>query len=120
MPRAHRAKKTRRYSDEFKSTAVVLSLADGVQVQTVAEALDIHPFMLSRWRRDYREGRIRVEKRSTSSRKAATESRRVQELEVEVQRLKKENAVLKKWQRFVAEQRPSATRSSPATDPSSE
>ena len=83
MPRAHRSKKTRRYSDEFKATAVELSLAKDVQVQTVAEALDIHPFMLSRWRKAYREG--------------------LSQLEVEVQRLKKENDVLKKWQRFVAE-----------------
>ena len=116
MPRAHRAKKTRRYSDEFKSTAVELSLAEGVQVQTVAEALDIHPFMLSRWRRDYREGRIRVEERSKAGRKAATESRRVQELEVEVQRLKKENAVLKKWQRYLADQHQKGLDSSKPTD----
>ena len=31
-------------------TAVKLSGMLGVQVQTVADALDIHPFMLSRWR----------------------------------------------------------------------
>lgn len=33
---------------------------NGVQVQDVAEALDIHPFMLSRWRREAREGRIKA------------------------------------------------------------
>lgn len=103
MPRAHRSKKTRRYSDEFKATAVELSLAKDVQVQTVAEALDIHPFMLSRWRKAFREGLIRVDKPKKSTSKATSDNRRVQELEVEVQRLKKENDVLKKWQRFVAE-----------------
>ncbi len=81
MLRTHRSKRTRLYSDEFKSPAVELSLAEDVQVQTVAEALDIHPFMLSRWRRDYREGRLRVEKRSESSRKATSDNRRVQELD---------------------------------------
>ena len=111
MPKAHRAKKTRRYTDEFKSTAVELSLADGVQVQTVAEALDIHPFMLSRWRRDFREGRIHVDKRKKVDPKATSDNRRIQELEVEVQRLKKENDVLKKWQRFVAEHPDSDSRS---------
>ena len=48
-------KKVHRYSEEFKATAVKLSHLPGVQVQDVAEALDIHPFMLSRWRKEYRE-----------------------------------------------------------------
>jgi transposase len=41
---------------EFKLTAVKLSGMPGVQVQTVADALDIHPFMLSRWRKEARDG----------------------------------------------------------------
>src|SRR5262249_62346363 len=49
-------KKVHRYSVEFKLTAVKLSGMPGVQVQTVADALDIHPFMLSRWRKEAREG----------------------------------------------------------------
>jgi transposase-like protein len=40
-------KKVHRYSAEFKLTAVKLSHMPGVEVQTVANALDIHPFMLS-------------------------------------------------------------------------
>jgi len=35
-------KKVHRYSDEFKTTAVKLSQLSRVQVQDVAEALDIH------------------------------------------------------------------------------
>jgi transposase len=38
--------------------AVKLSHLPGVQVQDVAKALDIHPFTLSRWRKEYREGLI--------------------------------------------------------------
>jgi transposase len=53
MPRAG-PKKTQRYSLEFKPTAVRLSQRPGMQVQVVAEALDIHPFMLSRWRKEFR------------------------------------------------------------------
>jgi transposase-like protein len=49
-------KKVHRYSVEFKLTAVKLSGMSGVQVQTVATALDIHPFMLSRWRKEARDG----------------------------------------------------------------
>ena len=49
---------TYKYSDEFKATAVRLSELGGVAVQDVAEALYIHPFMLSRWRKHAREGLI--------------------------------------------------------------
>ncbi len=58
MPRYLSHKKTNRYTNEFKAKAVQLSLMAGVQVQAVAKTLDIHPFMLSRWRKEYREGRI--------------------------------------------------------------
>ncbi len=58
MPRSG-PRKVRKYSDEFKLTAVRLSQQPGIQVQTVAAALEIHPFMLSKWRKDVREGRIR-------------------------------------------------------------
>ncbi|HCU11494.1 MAG TPA: hypothetical protein DGB72_05135 [Gemmatimonadetes bacterium] len=40
-----------KYSDEFKLTAVRLSQRPGLQVKSVAAALTIHPFMLSKWRR---------------------------------------------------------------------
>ena len=52
-------KKVHRDSVEFKLTAVKLSGMPGVQVQTVADALDIHPFMLSRWRKEARDGLLR-------------------------------------------------------------
>ena len=58
MPRSG-PRTVRRYSDEFKVTAVRLSQQPGIQVQTVASALAIHPFMLSKWRKDAREGRLR-------------------------------------------------------------
>jgi len=48
-----------RYSMEFKLTAVRLTEQPGIQVQTVAQALAIHPFMLSKWRKDAREGKLR-------------------------------------------------------------
>ncbi len=51
-------RKIHSYGQEFKATAVKLSHLPGVQVKDVAEALDIHPFMLSRWRKEYREGII--------------------------------------------------------------
>ena len=49
---------TARYTDHFKATAVRLSELPGVSVGDVAQSLYIHPFMLSRWRKLAREGRI--------------------------------------------------------------
>ena len=53
-------RKLYRYSAEFKRKAVRLSQNEGVRVQDVADAREIHPFMLSKWRRDAREGRLRA------------------------------------------------------------
>jgi transposase len=58
MPRSG-PRKIYQYSDEFKLTAVRLSQQPGIQVQTVAAALEIHPFMLSKWRKDVKDGRLR-------------------------------------------------------------
>jgi transposase len=52
-------KKVHRYSIEFKIQAVRLSLHPEIQTQDVAHALDIHPFMLSKWKKDYREGKLK-------------------------------------------------------------
>jgi transposase len=49
-------RKIGRYGDAFKATAVKLSKLPGVFVSDVAAALDIHPFMLSRWRKQVRDG----------------------------------------------------------------
>jgi len=53
-------KKVKRYSNEFKIQAVRLSLHPEIQTQDVAHALDIHPFMLSKWKKDYREGKLKA------------------------------------------------------------
>src|SRR5438270_555377 len=52
-------KKVHRYSNEFKIQAVRLSLHPEIQTQDVAHALDIHPFMLSKWKKDYRDGKLK-------------------------------------------------------------
>jgi transposase len=58
MPRSG-PRSVRKYSDAFKLTAVRLSQQPGMLVKTVATALEIHPFMLSKWRKDARDGRLR-------------------------------------------------------------
>ena len=54
MARPIGPKKVQRYSLEVKLKAVKLSQMPGVEVQAVAEALETHPFMLSRWRKEAR------------------------------------------------------------------
>jgi transposase len=43
--------KIKNYGVDFKLRAVQLSNQPGVLVKDVAESLDIHPFMLSKWRK---------------------------------------------------------------------
>ncbi len=49
-------RKIAKYGDQFKATAVKLSSLRGVLIQDVAVGLDIHPFMLSLWRKQVRDG----------------------------------------------------------------
>ncbi len=58
MPKYTQPRKTWMYSTDFKVKAVQLSQQNGIQVKQVAEGLDIHPFMLSRWRKEFREGKL--------------------------------------------------------------
>jgi transposase len=108
-------KKIQRYGVEFKRAAVLLSQRPGVQVQAVAEALDIHPFMLSRWRKDFRQGRLRPRGHKPEQRAPKTplvrEIRRLQELERAHQLLQEEHALLKKAIRFCSVRKPRRSRS---------
>jgi transposase len=99
-------KKVHRYSTEFKLTAVKLTKMPGVEVQTVAEALDIHPFMLSRWRKEAREGVLRGKaKRIDVAPRRAREIKRLQALERAHAILKAEHELLKKAIRFSSARR---------------
>lgn len=131
MAKVNNPRKTWQYSKDFKVKAVKLSLQPGIQVKQVAEGLDIHPFMLSRWRKDYRDGKLtsdgkkrvvvdkekkseplldQLEKHNTRlteenrQLKATRRLKKVERLEQENARLKKENSLLKKWQRYLSEQ----------------
>ena len=112
-------KKTLSYGLEFKRAAVQLSYRPGIQVQAVAEALDIHPYMLSRWRKEFREGRLRPKVADAEQKQSKTpplrEVRRLQELEREHRMLQEEHALLKKAIRFCSEQRAKRSRSSKRT-----
>lgn len=47
--------KEHRDSDEFKVTAVKTANAPDIETKAVAEALNIHPSMLSHWKMEYRD-----------------------------------------------------------------
>lgn len=110
MARYTQPRKSWQYTNDFKVKAVKLSYQEGIQVKQVAEGLDIHPFMLSRWRKEYRNGklqedgrkRVRVDKDKKSI--SLQDLSEIDRLKRDNDRLRKENDLLKKWQRYLAEQ----------------
>jgi transposase len=114
MPRAG-PRKVQRYSLEFKLKAVKLSQLKGVEVQAVADALEIHPFMLSRWRKEVRDGVLRGRVSLPSAVKKtplARDMRRFQALQRAHVLLQEEHALLKKLIRFTSARKPMSLRSS--------
>lgn len=109
MPRYTQPRKTWFYPVNFKIKAVELSLRDDVMSKEVADALDIHPLMLSRWRKEYRESKFKNAPRYQSNNETMSklptkkELDNIQKLKKENERLKQENDLLKKWQRYLAE-----------------
>ena len=109
MPRYTQPRKTWKYPKEFKIRAVKLSLHMDTRVGKVAEGLGIHPYMLSRWRKEYREGQLQGDgQKRLGMDKSKEKAKKPKETEVarlkrEVELLKKENELLKKWQRYLAE-----------------
>src|SRR6476620_10674032 len=111
MPRSG-PRKLHKYSDEFKLTAVRLSQQPGIQVQTVAAALEIHPFMLSKWRKDGKDGRLRGRASKPPPPGPAREIAQLQALERKYAELQEEHDLLKKAIRFWSARRATASPSS--------
>lgn len=75
-----------------------------IKLKDVAEALDIHPFMLSRWRKEMRDKKLTGKNAITIPASDLNEAqKRIQRLEKELAKVKTENEILKKYERFVAE-----------------
>jgi transposase len=109
-------RKTRRYGDQFKATAVKLSSLPGVLINDVAAALDIHPFMLSLWRKQVRDGVI-VAKAPKIDVETKAELKRLRELERRYKVLKEEHELLKKAIRFASDRKRKSSTSSKQTGP---
>lgn len=108
MARIKGPKKTNRYPDEFKIKAIQLADHPGILAKDVAEDLGIHPILLYRWRKEYREGKFKEDKRIKEVKietKKGAELLRIQQLERENQKLRIENELLKKTIEFNSEQR---------------
>jgi transposase len=105
------------YSKEFKLTAVRLSHVSGLQVKAVAAALGIHPFMLSKWRKDVRDGMLRGRRPKAAPAGPAREIAQLQALERRHALLQEEHDLLKKAIRFCASRKRTPSRSSTPSAP---
>ena len=90
--------KKHRYSNEFKITAVRLAEHPDIQTQDVATALNIHPFMLSRWKKEVRDGVLKgsphaglkdMEEKVAEQKQIRALERRLRKAEIEKDLLKK-------------------------------
>ena len=80
-------------------------------MQDVAESLYIHPFMLSRWRKQVREGQI-VSKGMEIDKDVAAELKSLREMKKKYERLKLEHEILKKAIAFTSDRRRCSSSSS--------
>jgi transposase len=103
-----------RYAESFKAEAVRLASQPGILVQDVAQSLDIHPFMLSRWKKLSREGLIMVNQPPTKPELVnEAELLRLREVEKAYAQLKQEHALLKKAIKFTSDVKRTSSVSSP-------
>ncbi len=106
--------KKHRYSNEFKVT--VVKMANARDIETKAVALHIHPFMLSRWKKEVREGKLKGAahpqlKGLRAMEVAVAEEKRIRELEVALRKARIENDLLKKAIQFNLERSRRSSRS---------
>ena len=103
--------KVHRYSMHFKATAVRLSDLPDVLIQDVAAALDVHPYMLSRWRKQAGDGQT-VTKGVKLDDQTVAELKRLRVLEKKYKVLQMEHELLKKAIRFTSDQKRKSSDSS--------
>lgn len=97
--------KIHRYGSAFKLRAVQMSQQSGLRIKDVAATLAIHPFMLSKWRKQVRDGEL-VGPPSLVDPAAVVELQRLCAVEQQFKRLQLEHDLLKKAIRFVFDPKP--------------
>ena len=107
----------RRHDVQFKVHAVMLANHPHIRTQDVAGALNIHPFMLSRWKRELRDGKVLMDRPKKKLRAATLEDadERIRELERENAQLREENDLLKKLEPSGSRAKRKSLRSSRST-----
>ena len=89
------------YNYQFKHTAVSVANHPYINTQDVAEALNIHPFMLSRWKKEMRDGTLADnDKEARSKSELQDAQKKIKKLERELKRVRGEKAILKKAERI--------------------
>jgi transposase len=94
------------YGDHFKATAVELGGLPGVKASDVAKILDIHPVMLYRWKKEYRDGDIMGKQdKGTLETKEKSELKRLRKMEKAHEELLIKHDLLKKSIQFCSDQK---------------
>jgi transposase len=106
--------KINRYGDDFKLKAVLMSQQPDVLVKDVAESLCVHPFLLSKWRKQVRDG-VLLGQPPPIEPAAVAELQRLREVELKFKRLQMEHDLLKKAIRFVSTRKAPSSLSSRQT-----
>jgi len=113
MPRILSEERVIEYSVEFKVRVVRLTNELDVKAIEIAKVLNLHPMMIYRWRQEYREGRfIEIPSRRISMTKDPQPPKvntdkddEIKRLKKELSKAKKENDFLKKWDRYLKDQK---------------
>lgn len=113
MPRILSPERVIEYSVEFKIKVVKLTLELDVKAVDIAKVLNLHPMMIYRWRQEYREGkfvekpsrRISMSKDTSSPKENNDKDDEIKRLKKQLADTKKENDFLKKWERYLKDQK---------------
>ncbi|GLP99117.1 hypothetical protein GCM10007891_09710 [Methylophaga thalassica] len=115
MPKILSDERVIEYSMEFKIRVVRLTFELDAKAIDIAKILNLHPVMIYRWRQEYREGkfidkpsgRISMTKDSEQRKDEQVKDDEIRQLKNELAKFKKENDFLKKWGRYLKDQKKS-------------
>ena len=97
------------YKYNFKMAAVNVANHPKVPTKAVAEALNIHPFMLSRWKKQMRDGVLRKDHEKAPNENSPNTLEKARKtiymLRQQLKKAQEENKVLKKAERVFPEKK---------------
>lgn len=79
------------YSKEFKVMVVKLTELDGIQIKKISDCMGLHPLMVSLWRKEVRDGKLKSD-----------ETRRVQMTKKAPSNLKKTADRMTLWRKKIS------------------